>query len=391
MKDVMGVIYTGEKDDFLRDLTEVRAIAAMPVCGRYRVIDFLVSSMVNSGMRNVGVIMQRNYQSLMDHLGSGKEWDLHGKNDGLFLLPPFLNSPDSTRQSHGTVEYMDPEKMTGVYRGSIGALGSNMGYLRRSRQEYVLLTNSLIVYNANFTDAFSKFKQSDADIMMFYTRNPDVRRNNYGAYLNVDENNMVTDIEVDPYNPKYECTSMDVFIMKKSLLIELIESASSHLYRDLLGDVISRSVRDNGMKVIGYEYTDLCYRLDSIPNYMKFNLDCLNPEIRHQLFREDRPVYTKVRDQLAARYMDGANVINSMVADGSMIDGTVEHSVLFRGVKIGKGAHVKNCIIMQDGVVEDGVYLENCILDKNVTIPAGGKIIGTATYPVCMRKGTRLI
>ena len=102
-------------------------------------------------------------------------------------------------------------------------------------------------------------------------------------------------------------------------------------------------------------------------------------------------MYTKVRDQLAARYMDGANVINSMVADGSMIDGTVEHSVLFRGVKIGKGAHVKNCIIMQDGVVEDGVYLENCILDKNVTIPAGGKIIGTATYPVCMRKGTRLI
>ncbi|MBE5816004.1 MAG: glucose-1-phosphate adenylyltransferase subunit GlgD [Clostridiales bacterium] len=375
MKDVMGVIYTGEKDDFLRDLTKVRAIAAMPVCGRYRVIDFLVSSMVNSGMRNVGVIMQKNYQSLMDHLGSGKEWDLHGKNDGLFILPPFLNADENN----------------GVYKGSIDALHSNMGYLRRSRQEYVLLTNSLIVYNANFTDAFAKFKASDADIMMLYTRNPDMQRANYGAYLDVAEDGTIRDVEVDPTKPKYECTSMDIFLMKKSLLLELVDAGAAHRYHELLGDIILRSVRDNGMKVMGYEYTDLCYRLDSVENYLKFNMDCLDPVIRHQLFPEDRPVYTKVRDQLAARYMENANVINSMVADGSMINGTVEHSVLFRGVKIGKGAHVKNCIIMQDGVIEDGVYLENCILDKNVFIKAGEKVIGTKYYPVCVDKGGKIL
>ena len=375
MKDVMGVIYTGEKDDFLRDLTKVRAIAAMPVCGRYRVIDFLVSSMVNSGMRNVGVIMQKNYQSLMDHLGSGKEWDLHGKNDGLFILPPFLNADENN----------------GVYKGSIDALHSNINYLRRSRQEYVLLSNSLIVYNANFNDAFEKFKASDADIMMFYTRNPAMQRANYGAYLDVAEDGMIRDVEVDPTKPKYENTSMDVFIMKKSLLLELVDTGAAHRYHELLGDIILRSVRDNGMKVMGYEYTDLCYRLDSVENYLKFNMDCLDPEIRHQLFPEDRPVYTKVRDQLAARYMENANVINSMVADGSMINGTVEHSVLFRGVKIGKGAHVKNCIIMQDGVIEDGVYLENCILDKNVFIKAGERVIGTKYYPVCVDKGGKIL
>ncbi|MBR2924737.1 MAG: glucose-1-phosphate adenylyltransferase subunit GlgD [Clostridia bacterium] len=375
MKNVMGVIYTGEKDDFLRDLTKVRAIAAMPVCGRYRVIDFIVSSMVNSGMRNVGVIMQKNYQSLMDHLGSGKEWDLHGKNDGLFILPPFLNADENN----------------GVYKGSIDALHSNINYLRRSRQEYVLLSNSLIVYNANFTDAFDKFKASDADIMMFYTRNPAMQRANYGAYLDVAEDGMIRDVEVDPTKPKYENTSMDVFIMKKSLLLELVDTGAAHRYHELLGDIILRSVRDNGMKVMGYEYTDLCYRLDSVENYLKFNMDCLDPEIRHQLFPEDRPVYTKVRDQLAARYMENANVINSMVADGSMINGTVEHSVLFRGVKIGKGAHVKNCIIMQDGVIEDGVYLENCILDKNVFIKAGEKVIGTKYYPVCVDKGGKIL
>ena len=375
MKDVMGVIYTGEKDDFLRDLTKVRAIAAMPVCGRYRVIDFIVSSMVNSGMRNVGVIMQKNYQSLMDHLGSGKEWDLHGKNDGLFILPPFLNADENN----------------GVYKGSIDALHSNMGYLRRSRQEYVLLTNSLIVYNANFTDAFAKFKASDADIMMLYTRNPAMQRANYGAYLDVDADGVIRDVEVDPTKPKYENTSMDIFLMKKSLLLELVDTGAAHRYHELLGDIILRSVRDNGMKVMGYEYTDLCYRLDSVENYLKFNMDCLDPDIRHQLFPEDRPVYTKVRDQLAARYMENANVINSMVADGSLINGTVEHSVLFRGVKIGKGAHVKNCIIMQDGVIEDGVYLENCILDKNVFIKAGEKVIGTKYYPVCVDKGGKIL
>ena len=135
MKNVMGVIYTGEKDSFLRELTLARAIAAMPVAGRYRVIDFLVSGMVNSGIKNVSVIMQKNYHSLMDHLGSGKEWDLHGKNDGLYILPPFL-----TREN------------VGVYNGSLDALHSNFGYLRRSKQEYVLLCNSLIVFNATFSD-----------------------------------------------------------------------------------------------------------------------------------------------------------------------------------------------------------------------------------------------
>ena len=375
MKNVMGVIYTGEKDSFLRELTLLRAIAAIPVAGRFRVIDFLVSGMVNSGMRNVGVIMQKNYHSLMDHLGSGKEWDLHGKNDGLFILPPFLNADENN----------------GVYKGSIDALHSNLAYLSRSRQEYVLLTNSLIVYNANFNDAFEKFKASDADIMMFYTRNPAMQRANYGAYLDVAEDGMIRDVEVDPTKPKYENTSMDVFIMKKSLLLELVDTGAAHRYHELLGDIILRSVRDNGMKVMGYEYTDLCYRLDSVENYLKFNMDCLDPDIRHQLFPEDRPVYTKVRDQLAARYMENANVINSMVADGSMINGTVEHSVLFRGVKIGKGAHVKNCIIMQDGVIEDGVYLENCILDKNVFIKAGEKVIGTKYYPVCVDKGGKIL
>ncbi len=369
MKNVMGVIYTGEKDSFLRELTLLRAIAAMPVAGRYRVIDFLVSSMVGSGMRNVGVIMQKNYHSLMDHLGSGKEWDLHGKNDGLYILPPFL-----TRDN------------VGVYNGSLDALHSNMNYLRRSRQEYVLFCNSLIIFNANFTDMFEKYMESGCDVMMLYTRDPDMQRPEYGTYLDVDEDGMIRDIEIAPTKPRYENTSMDVLLLRKDLLIDLVDRGAAHGYHELVRDVLQRMTRDAGLRMCGYEYKDICWRLDSVQSYFKFNLETLDPDVRHRLFPDDRPVYTKVRDELPARYMDGARVSNSMVADGCIIDGVVEHSVLFRGVKLSEGASVKNCIIMQDCRIEEGVQLENCILDKQAVIKRGGKLIGPSAYPIVISK-----
>ena len=369
MKNVMGVIYTGEKDSFLRELTLLRAIAAMPVAGRYRVIDFLVSSMVGSGIRNVGVIMQKNYHSLMDHLGSGKEWDLHGKNDGLYILPPFL-----TREN------------VGVYNGGLDALHSNMGYLRRSRQEYVLLCNSLIVFNANFNDMFDKFQKSGADVMMMHTRAPEMQRPEYGTYLDLDADGSIIDIEIDPTKPRYENTCMEVFLMRKDLLLDLVDRGAAHGYHDLTRDIFQRMARDAGMKMCGYEYKDICFRLDSVQSYFRFNLATLDPEVRHRLFPDNRPVYTKVRDQLPARYLDEAKVVNSMVADGCIVNGMVEHSVLFRGVKIDKGASVKNCIIMQDSHIEEGVQLENCILDKLAVIKHDGRLIGPSAYPIVISK-----
>lgn len=369
MKNVMGVIYTGEKDSFLRELTLLRAIAAMPVAGRYRVIDFLVSGMVNSGVRNVGVIMQKNYHSLMDHLGSGKEWDLHGKNDGLYILPPFL-----TRDN------------VGVYNGSLDALHSNMNYLRRSRQEYVLLCNSLIVFNANFTDMFKKYHESGCDVMMMYTREPSMRRPEYGTYFDIAADGTIVDIEIDPTKPRYENTSMEAVIMRKDLLIDLVDRGAAHGYHELVRDVLQRMARDAGLRLSGYEYKDLCYRLDSVQSYFKFNLATLDTEVRHRLFPEDRPVYTKVRDELPARYMSEARITNSMVADGCIINGTVAHSVLFRGVMVDKGARVKNCIIMQDCHIEEGVQLENCILDKQAVIKHDGRLIGPSAYPIVISK-----
>jgi glucose-1-phosphate adenylyltransferase len=369
MKNVLGMIYTGEKDSFLRELTLLRAVAAVPVAGRYRVIDFLVSSMVNSGMKNVGVIMQKNYHSLMDHLGSGKEWDLHGKNDGLYILPPFL-----TREN------------VGVYSGSLDAIHSNFGYLRRSRQEYVLLCNSLIVFNADFNDMFDAYQRGGADVSILYTKNPAMRRPEYGIYFDVNAEGMIADVEIDPTKPRYENTCMEVFLLSKDLLMDLVDRGAAHGYHDLTRDVFQRMIRDAGMRVAGYEYRDVCYRMDSVQSYFQFNLDVINPAVRHALFNEDRPVYTKVRDEMPARHQENAHVTDSIVADGCIIDGTVEHSVLFRGVKVGKGARIKNCVIMQDSLVEEDVQLENCILDKQAVIKRGGRLIGPNSYPIVISK-----
>jgi len=369
MKNVMGVIYTGENDARLRELTMTRAIAALPVLGRYRVIDFLVSSMVNGGMKNVGVIMQKNYHSLMDHLGSGKEWDLHGKNDGLYVLPPFL-----TREN------------VGVYNGMLDALRSNTNYLTRSKQEYLVLSGSNIIYNAKLAELVRFHQESGADITMMYTADESMKRDELGAYIAIDDEKNVTDIEVEPTHPSLPLCSMDVIVLKRELLRSLVDKGVAHGHHDMNRDILIRAVAEGKLKINAYEYRGPCWRMDSVQSYFKFNMDVLNPEKRRSLFYEGLPVYTKVRDEMPTRYGENVNVINSMVADGCVIEGTVENSILSRGVHIAPGAHVKNCIIMQDGQVHEGAYIENCILDKQAVIKRNARLIGPEAYPIVIAK-----
>ena len=213
-----------------------------------------------------------------------------------------------------------------------------------------------------------------------------MRRPEYGVYFDINKEGLITDVEIDPTQPRYENTCMEVFLLRKELLMELVDRGAAHGYHDLTRDVFQRLIRDAGMRVAGFEYKDVCYRMDSVQSYFKFNMDVIDPKIRHALFNEDHPVYTKVRDELPARYLENAKVINSMVADGCIVDGTVEHCVLFRGVKVAKGAVLKNCVIMQDSVIEEDVHLENCILDKQAIVKRGGKLIGPTSYPIVISK-----
>ena len=377
MKNVMGIIYTNKDDLSLRELTNQRSVAALPLAGRYRVVDFILSSMVNSGVRNVGVIMQRNYRSLMDHLGSGKEWDLHTRNNGLFLLPPFVT-----------------QETGGEYLGVLDALRANFDYLRRSTQRLALLTNSNMVFNMNFEPMIRQHEQTDADITLLYTK---VRRDmelssaskHTHAFLNVGKDGRISDMEVNPNAANYDTMYMNVLLIKRTLLMHLVDGAAAHGEHDINRELIQPAIKSGSLKVYGYEFEGYYRRIETIKSYFRCNMDLLDYNVRQELFKKS-PVYTKTRDDVPAVYREGNNVKNSLVADGCVIEGSVENCVLFRGVHIGRNASVKNAIIMQDSEIEDSVELENVILDKNVTVRAHGRLIGQVQYPIVIGKNVTL-
>ena len=377
MKNVMGIIYTNKDDLSLRELTNQRSVAALPLAGRYRVVDFILSSMVNSGVRNVGVIMQRNYRSLMDHLGSGKEWDLHTRNNGLFLLPPFVT-----------------QETGGEYLGVLDALRANFDYLRRSTQKLAILTNSNMVFNMNFEPMIRQHEETDADITLLYTKvRRDMELSSAGkhthAFLNVEKDGRISDMEVNPNAANYDTMYMNVLLIKRTLLMHLVDGAAAHGEHDINRELIQPAIKSGSLKVYGYEFKGYYRRIETIKSYFRCNMDLLDYNVRQELFKKS-PVFTKTRDDVPAVYREGNNVKNSLVADGCVIEGSVENCVLFRGVHIGRNASVKNAIIMQDSEIEDSVELENVILDKNVTVRTHGRLIGQVQYPIVIGKNVTL-
>ncbi|MDO4567910.1 MAG: glucose-1-phosphate adenylyltransferase subunit GlgD [Clostridia bacterium] len=368
--NAFGLIFTGESNMQLRDLTTSRSIAAVPYGGRYRCIDFVLSCMVNSGITNVGIITQKNYHSLMDHLGAGKEWDLNRKRDGLFILPPYV-----TKDS------------TGVYKGTADALRSVMGYVRRSAQKYCVLTGSHTIYNTTFDDMLRFHEQRGADITILYnverTFSPDDQFDD--LRLSLDEDGRVTDMEIDPYRPKTQFQSCDCFILEKSLLEYLVEEAAAHAQHDFIRDILIR--KTNSLKIYGYRYDGFVARLNSMGMYFNQSMALLNSDVRNDVFNPEHPIYTKVKDEVPARYGSTSSVSNSFIADGCIIDGAVENSILFRGVRIGRGAVVRNSIVMQAADIGEDTHLDYVIMDKGVTVKRGRTLSGHNSFPVVLRKG----
>ena len=368
--NAFGLIYTGESNMQLRELTYSRSIAAVPFGGRYRCIDFVLSCMVNSGVLNVGLITQRNYHSLMDHLGTGKEWDLNRKRDGLFILPPFVTKEN-----------------TGIYRGTVDALRSVMGYVRRSSQRYCILTGSHTIYNTTYNEMIDYHIQKGADVTIMYNDeksfNPDDQFDDLRLSSNAD--GRVNDLEIDPYRPKTSHQSCDVMILEKTLLEYLVEEAAAHASHDFIRDILIKKV--NTLKIYGYRYEGYVARLSSMSVYYGHNMDLMKPEVRADIFNPDHPIYTKVKDEVPARYGHNSKVKNSFIADGCVIEGTVENSILFRGVRIAEGAVVRNSIIMQATDVQEGCDIDYVITDKGVVIKRGRRLSGHNSFPVVLRKG----
>ena len=369
--NAFGLIYTGEANARLRELTFSRSVAAVPFGGRYRVIDFLLSDMVNTGISNVGLITQRNYHSLMDHLGSGKEWDLHRKRDGLFILPPFVTKDN-----------------TGMYRGTVDAIRSVLGYVRRSTQRYVILTGSHTLYNTTYDAMLRQHIETGAEITIMYNVEREFNRADQfdDLRLNMDETGRVTDLSLDPYFPTSSFRGCDAYIMEKERLEYLVEEAASHGEYDFMRDVLVKNV--DKCRIYGWRYDGYVARLDSVSTFYKHNMELLDPAIRMDLFNPRTPIYTKVKDEVPAKYTDTGRVRNSIVADGCIIEGEVENSVLFRGVHVCKGDVVRDSIIMQACYVGENSTLSNVVMDKGVLILNGRNISGHKTYPVIIRKGT---
>ncbi len=371
--NTLGIIFSGNKEGNLGELMRLRSLAAVPVGGRYRIVDFMLSNMVNSGIINVGITTGYKHRSLSDHVGSGKSWDLARKENGLFILPPPENSEVSARIPEG-----------------IDILNSAMSYLTRSKQDYVLLTECNTICNINFEEVMDFHFEKDADITLVYTKVDELTPKELGKYilLDVEKDGKVSDIQVHPKKQNSNDAYMHMMFIKKDLLIDLIGNNLAHDKHDIAKDILLANVEE--MNIYAYEYSGYKKTIDSIKSFFEFNLEMLNPKIRHELFGigSDRAIRTKVKDSVPTKYGPDAEVKNSVVADGCTIEGTVENCIIFRGVTIGRGSIVKDSIIMQNSRIMDNCHVENAIFDKEVILCNGKTLIGQQTYPLVIGKRT---
>lgn len=369
MNQLMGIINLNESEEYLGDLSRSRPLAAVPFAGRYRLIDFVLSNMVNSGITNVGIFVQHKYRSLMDHIRSGKEWDLARKRDGVFILPPaYTNNP---MQAH---------------RGDVENFYSNLDYLSKSRQKYVVIAGPDMVSNLDYREAVDFHKRSGAEITALYTKmNSSTHDCVRATVLEMGDHGRVIDMIEHDGTAECQNISMKIFIMERSLFIELVKDCISRGDYDFIKHCIMKNI--SHYKVFGYQHQGYVARINSIQSYFKHSMEVLNPETRQELFFKSGLIYTKVKDEPPAKYMIDANVSNALIATGCYIEGRVENSILFRGVKVHKGAYIKNSIIMQKGEIGPGVVLENVICDKDVHITLNKQLKGECNYPLIIKKG----
>lgn len=370
--NALGIIFPNSYDSMVPELVGDRLMASIPFAGRYRMVDFILSSMVNSGIDNISLIVRKNYHSLMDHLGSGREWDLTRKNGGLNIVPPFA------------------EKTVKVYNGRVEALASILQFLKSQKEEYVVMADTNLAVNFDFKAFIDAHIASGADVTMAYTEEmvPESMLESQASinsmYYNLDlDGTRVKEIHINSRAIGLQKMSMNIYIISREMLINQVREAYIRGYVYMERDILAPNL--DSLNVQAYKYDGYLARIRDIRSYFEENMKLLDEKNLDALF-SGGPIYTKIRDDNPTRYINGSKAKNIMAADGCVIGGEVENSVLFRGVKIGKGAKVKNCVLMQDTVIEAGASVENIITDKNVTITSGKEVKGTDTFPVYIAK-----
>jgi len=374
-----GLIFSNIHDNSLPELTRIRTIASVPFGGKYRLIDFALSNMVNADITKVGVITHYNYQSLLDHIGTGKDWDLARRSGGIKILPPFITAYDNDAANK-------------VYSTRLEALQGVMNFIGRCTEDYIVTSDCDVICNVDISDVLRLHEASGADItMVAKTINPDdYPLNAHSEILTVDpEDDLVDVIDYIPSKTKEVDISMNIMVFNRLFLINALLDAAAHGYTKFYHDLIGRNLGKAKIKV--YKYEGYYSLIGSLASYFDCNMKLLESDARKGLFGvKNRPILTKVRNSPPTKYTSDAKVTNSLIADGCVIEGQVENSIIFRGVKVGKGTIVRNCILMQNTYIGSDVALNCVISDKNVIVKDGRVLSGHETMPFFIGKGVMI-
>lgn len=366
--NVMGIIFTN--DASLGDLTDKRTMASLPFGGRYRQVDFALSNLSCAGVRHLGIISRHNYQSLMNHIGSGEEWGLELEEGGMEFLTPYAMSTSHT------------------YRGKLESLANAMDFLDFGPEdELVVMIDSAVLSNIDLAEVVSAHIASGKDMTVVTKAGICNGKKQIDLALQLDEKGEITDMLVDYAANSNYVASMDIFVASKKWLVravkEMIARNKFHMDRDL----ILGGWQSGFVSVNTFPFQGVAMFNDTVEEYFANSLALIRKDVRHDIFHGNHPVYTKVRDRVPTYYGEDCEIENCLVADGCMLEGEAEDSVLFRQVSICKGAEVENCVIMNDTVVGEGAELKYVILDKDVTVTPGAKLIGTASNPIIIKRG----
>lgn len=364
----LGIIFSDLHTDTVDELTRFRTLASVPFGGRYRLVDFALSNMVNAGITRVGIIAKRNYQSLMDHIGSGKDWDLSRRNGGVTIFPPFGNYRSDS-----------------LYANRLEAIKGLMGFISKANEEYVLMVDCDSVNVIDYHQVIQEHEERNADITVVYQKaeiTPDLHPH---MSLTIGEAGRVTSASLTSDVGTTANMAVNAWVIKRKLLYNLIDEALAHGANNFERDIILHNT--SLLNIYASEYEGPYLHISSLATYFSNNMKLLDSQVRAEIFEQkNQAIYTKVRDSAPTKYGKDAVVERCYIADGCVIEGTVRNSILFRGVKIGKNTVVENSILMQDTITGEHVKLNCVVADKNVTIRDRRNLSGCETIPYYLGK-----
>ncbi|SFR71528.1 glucose-1-phosphate adenylyltransferase subunit GlgD [Anaeromicropila populeti] len=353
----IGIVLAGGNSTRMKALSNKRAIAAMPIAGGYRSIDFVLSNMSNSHIQKVAVFTQYNAKSLNEHLNSSKWWDFGRKQGGLYVFTPTITVDNGF-----------------WYRGTADAIAQNLSFLKNSHEPYVVIASGDGVYKIDYNKVLEYHISKKADITVVTKELPEGEDASRFGVIRTDEEGRIKEFEEKPIISATNRVSIGVYVIRRRQLIELIEKAEQEERHDFVKDVL---IRYKGLKrIFAYSMDSYWKNIASVDSYYDTNMDFLKKDIRDYFFKGYPDIYSKVEDLPPAKYNVGSSVKNSLISSGCIINGTVENSVLFKQVYVGNNAAIKNSIILNDVYIGDNVYIENCIVESRDTIRANTTYVG---------------